>query len=176
MPGTREIHAYYGHGKGKTTAAVGQAVRAAGSGLKVLVYQFLKDNSSGEREILGSVPGIMCLPGKEHVKFLSRMDAAEKAELKKENEKKLDEIGKLCGSFDMVILDEVLCAVNAGMLSLADVLRTVREKAPNTELVLTGRGAPEELIALADYVSVIEARKHPFADGARTAAREGVEY
>ena len=60
--------------------------------------------------------------------------------------------------------------------SLADVLRTVREKAPNTELVLTGRGAPEELIALADYVSVIEARKHPFADGARTAAREGVEY
>ena len=52
----------------------------------------------------------------------------------------------------------------------------MREKAPNTELVLTGRGAPEELIALADYVSVIEARKHPFADGARTAAREGVEY
>ena len=54
--------------------------------------------------------------------------------------------------------------------------RQVREKAPNTELVLTGRGAPEELIALADYVSVIEARKHPFADGARNAAREGVEY
>ena len=61
----------------------------------------------------------------------------------------------------------MLCAVNAGMLSLADVLRTVREKAPNTELVLTGRGAPEELIALADYVSVIEARKHPFLPTAR---------
>ena len=61
--GTGRIHMYYGDGKGKTTAAVGQAVRAAGAGLQVLFFQFLKDNSSNERKILESVPGITCLPG-----------------------------------------------------------------------------------------------------------------
>lgn len=104
------------------------------------------------------------------------MTETEKAECRARQADTLARAAAHMAEYDLVVLDEVLCAVNAGMLSLADVLRTVREKAPNTELVLTGRGAPEELIALADYVSVIEARKHPFADGARTAAREGVEY
>ena len=63
MMGTGRIHMYYGDGKGKTTAAVGQAVRAAGYGLQVLFFQFLKDNSSNERKILEAVPGITCLPG-----------------------------------------------------------------------------------------------------------------
>ena len=61
MTGTGRIHIYYGDGKGKTTAAVGLAVRAAGSGLKVLFFQFLKDNSSNERKILEALPGVTCL-------------------------------------------------------------------------------------------------------------------
>ena len=144
------VHIYTGDGKGKTTAAVGLCTRAAGHGKKAAFYEFLKGAKTGEAKSLAAL-------GVEFYCPLARA-AAHMAE------------------YDLVVLDEVLCAVNAGMLSLADVLRTVREKAPNTELVLTGRGAPEELIALADYVSVIEARKHPFADGARTAAREGVAY
>ena len=65
MMGKGRIHIYYGNGKGKTTAAVGQVVRAAGHGLKVLVFQFMKDNSSGERAILEQLPNVTCLPGRE---------------------------------------------------------------------------------------------------------------
>ena len=71
MTGTGKIHIYYGNGKGKTTTAVGQIVRAAGSGLRVLVFQFLKDNSSSERVILEQIPNITCLPGREKIKSVS---------------------------------------------------------------------------------------------------------
>ena len=64
MKGTGLIHIYYGDGKGKTTAAMGQAIRAAGSGLKVLVFQFMKNNTSNERKILEQIPNVTCLPGK----------------------------------------------------------------------------------------------------------------
>lgn len=174
MPGTGEIHAYYGHGKGKTTAAVGQAVRAAGNGLKVLIYQFLKDNSSGERKILGSVPGITCLPGKEHVKFCSRMEEAEKAELKRENEKKLDEIGKLCVSFDMIVLDEALCAVWLGVLGEDILVRFLEEKGGNAEIILTGHEISEKVLGIAGYVTEFKKVKHPFDKGLK--ARKGIEY
>ena len=69
MIGTGRIHVYYGDGKGKTTAAVGLAVRAVGAGLKVLVFQFLKDNSSSERKVLEALPNVTCLPGRKQVKF-----------------------------------------------------------------------------------------------------------
>ena len=68
MTGTGKIHIYYGDGKGKTTAAVGQVVRAAGAGLRVLVFQFLKDNGSNERKILEQLPNVTCLPGRAPVK------------------------------------------------------------------------------------------------------------
>ena len=67
-----KIHVYYGEGKGKTTAAVGQTVRAAGAGLRVLVFQFLKDNSSSERMVLEKLPGVTCIPGRDKVKFYSQ--------------------------------------------------------------------------------------------------------
>ena len=157
------VHVYTGDGKGKTTAAVGLCTRAAGHGKKAAFYEFLKGAKTGEAKSLAAL-GVEFYCPVEREKFTWTMTDT------------LARAAAHMAEYDLVVLDEVLCAVNAGMLSLADVLRTVREKAPNTELVLTGRGAPEELIALADYVSVIEARKHPFADGARTAAREGVEY
>ena len=82
MIGTGRIHVYYGDGKGKTTAAMGLVLRAAGSGLDVLMFQFLKDNSSSERVILEQIPNVTCLPGKDRVKFVSKMNADEKARLK----------------------------------------------------------------------------------------------
>ena len=72
MIGTGRIHVYYGDGKGKTTAAMGLVLRAAGSGLDVLMFQFLKDNSSSERVILEQIPNVTCLPGKDRVKFVSK--------------------------------------------------------------------------------------------------------
>ena len=72
-------HIYCGDGKGKTTAAMGLVLRAAGSGLDVLMFQFLKDNSSSERVILEQIPNVTCLPGKDRVKFVSKMNADEKA-------------------------------------------------------------------------------------------------
>ena len=98
MIGTGRIHVYYGDGKGKTTAAMGLALRAAGSGLDVLMFQFLKDNSSSERVILEQIPNVTCLPGKDRVKFVSKMNADEKARLKHYSKYKLliiDEIGYL---------------------------------------------------------------------------------
>ena len=92
MRGTGLIHIYYGDGKGKTTAAMGQAIRAAGSGLKVLVFQFMKNNSSNERKILEQIPNVTCLPGKTHVKFYNQMNREEKAEYRHYNTKALDEI------------------------------------------------------------------------------------
>lgn len=174
MPRMGEIHAYYGHGKGKTTAAVGQAVRAAGSGFKVLVHQFLKDNSSGERKILDSVPGITCLPGKERVKFSSRMDEQEKAELKIDNERMLDEIGKLCGSFDMIILDEALCAVWLGVLEEDSLVEFLQEKCSNAEIILTGHEISGKVLGIAGYATEFKKVKHPFDKGLR--ARKGIEY
>ena len=80
MKGTGLIHIYYGDGKGKTTAAMGQAIRAAGSGLKVLVFQFMKNNTSNERKILEQIPNVTCLPGKRHVKFYNQINREEQAE------------------------------------------------------------------------------------------------
>ncbi len=73
MTDTGRIHLYYGDGKGKTTAAMGLIMRAAGYGRKILVYQFLKDNSSGERAVLEALPAVTCLPGRDRVKFFSQM-------------------------------------------------------------------------------------------------------
>ena len=117
MRGTGLIHIYYGDGKGKTTAAMGQAIRAAGSGLKVLVFQFMKNNSSNERKILEQIPNVTCLPGKTHVKFYNQMNREEKAEYRHYNTKALDEIAKFCINFDVLILDEAVCAADLGLLS-----------------------------------------------------------
>nr|WP_330424469.1 cob(I)yrinic acid a,c-diamide adenosyltransferase [Dorea sp. AM58-8] len=87
MLGTGLVHIYYGDGKGKTTAAMGQAIRAAGSGLKVLVFQFMKDNSSSERKALEMIPNITLLPGKRHTKFYNQMNSEEKAEYRHYNTK-----------------------------------------------------------------------------------------
>ena len=134
--------------------------RAAGHGKKAAFYEFLKGAKTGEAKSLAAL-GVEFYCPVEREKFTWTMTEEEKAECRVRQADTLARAAAHMAEYDLVVLDEVLCAVNAGMLSLADVLRTVREKAPNTELVLTGRGAPEELIALADYVSVIEARQHP---------------
>lgn len=174
MTDTGKIHVYYGHGKGKTTAAVGQAVRAAGAGFKVLFFQFLKDNSSGERVILESIPGVTCVNGKEKVKFYRQMNETERMELKNYHLKKLDEIVKLCDSFDILILDEALCAVSLGALDETGLLQFLRHKPEELEVILTGHEVSENVLEIASYVTEMKKEKHPFDAGLR--ARAGIEY
>ncbi len=174
MTGTGRIHIYYGDGKGKTTAAVGLAVRAAGSGLKVLFFQFLKDNSSNERKILETLPGVTCLPGREPVKFVSKMNGDERIEFRHYNNKALDEIIKFCGPFDMLVLDEALCALNLEVLSEEKLISFIQHKPRGLEIVMTGPRLPDNLLEMADYVTEVRKVKHQFDLG--RSARKGIEF
>ena len=174
MTGTGRIHIYYGDGKGKTTAAVGLAVRAAGSGLKVLFFQFLKDNSSNERKILEALPGVTCLPGREPVKFVSKMNGDERIEFRHYNNKALDEIIKFFGTIDMLILDEALCALNLEVLSEEKLISFIQHKPRGLEIVMTGPRLPDNLLEMADYVTEVRKVKHQFDLG--RSARKGIEF
>lgn len=174
MLGAGRIHVYYGDGKGKTTAAVGQVVRAAGSGLKVLLFQFLKNNTSSERISLEQIPDVICLPGREKVKFYNQLNGTEKAELRHYNNKALDEIVKFCSSFDVLLLDEALCAVKLGLLNEEKLLSFLQHKPRGLEIILTGHEAPQRVLELADYVTEMKKIKHPYDKG--ITAREGIEY
>ena len=174
MIGTGLVHIYYGDGKGKTTAAMGQAIRAAGSGLDVLVFQFMKDNTSSERKILEEIPNITLLPGKRHMKFFNQMNTEEKAEYRHYNTKALDEIAKFCINFDVLVLDEAVCAVDLELLSEEKLVNFIKHKPRGLEVIMTGHHVSDALFETADYVTEMTKVKHPFDAGKR--AREGIEF
>ena len=174
MMDTGRIHIYFGDGKGKTTAAVGQAVRAAGHGFRVLFFQFLKDNSSNERKRLEQISNITCLPGREQVKFVSRMNGDEKAELLHYNNKALDEIVKFCSPFDLLVMDEALCAVGLKVLSEEKLISFLQHKPRGLEIVLTGHQVSDRMKEIADYATEMHKIKHPYDLG--KLAREGIEF
>ncbi|WP_461811135.1 cob(I)yrinic acid a,c-diamide adenosyltransferase [Faecalimonas sp.] len=167
------IHIYYGDGKGKTTAAVGQAVRAAGYGYKVLFYQFMKNNSSSERKSLEALSNITCIEGREQVKFTFQMDADEKEEMRKYYKKELELLRKQAEEYDVLVLDEAVCAVGAGMLQEEDLLSFLKNKGENVEIILTGHTITSNLLEVADYVTEMKKVKHPFDRG--IGARKGIE-
>lgn len=168
------IHLYYGNGKGKTTAAVGLCIRAAGAGKKVLIYQFLKNNSSSERKLLSDLPGVTCLPGPDHIKFSWKLSPDEKEEKKKFYQKKLEEICLLEPKYDVLFLDEILDMISIGFLNETQILECMNSKSEHTEWILTGHKEYENLIRRADYVTEMKKVKHPYDAG--IAARKGIEY
>lgn len=171
------VHIYTGNGKGKTTAAIGLGIRACGRGLKVLMVQFLKSAETGEMFIIKRLePDFTLFRGKESRKFTWNMDEKELEEAKKEQKEIFDfAVNSACsGRLDLLIMDEVLTAVNMEMISLEDVVNFLNSRPEKPEVVLTGRNAPEELVRLADYVSEIRAVKHPMDKGVK--ARKGIEF
>jgi cob(I)alamin adenosyltransferase len=171
------IHVYTGDGKGKTTAAAGLAIRAHGYGMNVLMVQFLKRAHSGELisfEKLGS--GFELMRCKGAGKFVTQMDETEKAECCKETadlfSKTLNYLGE--NHVDLLILDEVFAAISFNMLRAKQITDFLKSKPEKLEVVLTGRGAPDEIVELADYAMEIRALKHPIDDG--IPARQGIEY
>lgn len=166
------IHIYTGDGKGKTTAACGLALRTAGCGKTVLAVQFLKDGASGEICAFEKFKNITVMSS-ETKGFLWDMTDAEKKETKLLHEKLFKTAVQKVAAFDVVIFDEILGAISEGMIDETAVLEFLKT-GPEPEIVLTGRDAGEELIALADYVSEIKCIKHPMENG--IPARQGIEY
>lgn len=169
------IHIYCGDGKGKTTAAVGLAVRCAGRGNKVLLVQFLKSRDSGELYSLAKLPDIEVMRGKESKKFTFQMNEEEKHALLIEHNKMSEQVlAKIKnGGYSLLILDEVIGALNAKVFEMPKLIEFLRHKPENLEVVLTGRNPAPELVEIADYVSEMRKVKHPMDKGIM--AREGIE-
>lgn len=174
------IQVYTGDGKGKTTAAIGLALRAAGQGLRVYMIQFLKSpkHSSGEfklKDAFGknfslhrlNTPwwSLKSFKNDGHIKRMKKI-------LKEEMYKLRDII--LSGEYDLIILDEINICLFYGFIDLKDFISILKEKPEGVELVLTGRYAPEDLKDAADLVTEMRMIKHPFSLGLK--ARRGIEY
>ena len=170
------LHVYYGDGKGKTTAAIGLAVRALGCGQTVCLVQFLKGRGTGEVVFLEKTPGITILRGKTAACFTFQMNEAQKAECAVRQAEIFAEGLAMArqGRCDLLILDEVLDAVRLGFLSEDALRKLTGEAAPAAEVVVTGRGPAPWLLEAADYVTHMVKGKHPYDRG--IAARRGVEY
>ena len=170
------IHIYCGDGKGKTSAAVGLAVRAAGTGMKVLFARFLKNENSGELKVLDAVPEIEVIHLERSYGFFSTLSEKEKAEVRKMYLGLWNKIRDMVssGSYDILVIDEFMAAYNYRLIPHEEAVRFLEEKPEEMEIVLTGRDPDEELVKLADYVSEIRKIKHPFDRG--ITARRGIEY
>lgn len=169
------IHIYCGNGKGKTTACLGLTIRCAGHGNKVLFVQFLKSRSTGELNSLELLPNIEVLRGKETKKFTFQMTAEEKQEVLREHEQLFTRIKTKLNqeNVQLLVLDEIIGACNTGVFDENQLLDFLKTKPQGLEVVLSGRDPSPELLKLADYVSEICKRKHPFDKG--VPARTGIE-
>ena len=174
------VQIYTGDGKGKTTAAFGQALRAAGQGNKVLIFQFLKPPTldTGERFAIQleavkirlesiDIPWDMAKSFKDK-DAVAQMQTAISEVLKKitaSAEKRF---------YDVFVLDEIVFCLSKDLAKLEDIKNLIVQRDPHVEIIMTGRGATEELIELADLVTEMKKIKHPFDKG--IIARQGIEF
>ena len=187
------VQVYTGNGKGKTTAALGITMRASGAGKKIAFIQFMKALGYSEQKVLPTLPGVTwktlgkpffiakagsiseedlaqygdaCVvfeegnPPEEYVKMISDGFAETRAMV-------------TSGNYDMVVLDEINCAMYFGLIGVEEVLDLIRTKPEHTELILTGRCAPDEIIDAADLVTEMREIKHYYNEGVE--ARKGIE-
>jgi cob(I)alamin adenosyltransferase len=163
-----------GYGKGKTTAALGMALRAAGHGMRILILQFIKGAwKYGELTSLKRIEEIT-------IQTLGTGFTWRKENLDEDRElarlgweKAKDEIDH--GKYDIIILDELNYVLSYGLLSLEPILDTIKNRRKNLHLVITGRNAPEELIQQADLVTEMHLVKHPYKDQG-VKAQKGIEF
>lgn len=169
------VHIYCGDGKGKTTAAMGLCIRAAGSGKKVVIYQFLKNNTTSEIDSLNRIPNITRIEGKDKMKFTFNMTEEEKCELKDYYTEKFKEVIDFAkkNNADLLFFDEIIYAILNNIFDEKYLIEFLNTKPNSLEVVLTGRNPSEELIGIADYVSEIKKIKHPFEKG--IPSRKGIE-
>ncbi len=169
------IHIYCGNGKGKTTTAMGLCTRAAGYGMKVLIYQFMKNNKTSERKILELVENITFINGLESEKFSFQMTEEEKEERKAYYLDKFRTVTAMAEkeNYQVLFLDEIIYTIDAGLFDENVLVQYLKQKPEYLEVILTGQNPGEAVIALADYVSEIKKIKHPFDKG--IPSRYGIE-
>jgi len=171
------MHVYYGDGKGKTTAALGLALRAAGCGKNVVVVQFLKSWSCGEHDSLSALSKITLFRGNAAGgKFVHEMSEEEKGETKRLQDECLKNALELIhkGQCEVLVLDEAIDAFRLGVLDKNMLEDLIYGKPDFLELVITGHDPDTRLIEQADYVTEMIKRKHPYDEG--VCARKGIEF
>jgi cob(I)alamin adenosyltransferase len=170
------IHVYCGDGKGKTTAAAGLTIRAAGSGLKAVFFQFLKARDSGEVDILRELKNVTVIRNDVDYGFYKRMSEEDKLEITKLHNRNLKNALQYVyeEACDLLVLDEVCAAYHYNLLDRNIIDTLIREKPEKLELVLTGRDPAPLFLEYADYISEIKKVKHPFDQN--IGARKGIEF
>jgi len=166
------VQVYTGDGKGKTTAALGLALRASGHGLRSYIGQFMKGQRYGELEALRDHP-LITIEQYGDVRCIRREEVT--PEHVAQAQQGLDRVRRvlLSGEYDIVVLDEVNVTIWFGLLAVEDVLALLDQRPEHVEMVLTGRRAPQELIDRADLVTEMRMVKHYYEQG--VVAREGIE-
>lgn len=169
------IHVYHGDGKGKTTAAMGLALRMLAAGRRIVV-QFLKDGESGEARLLAGHFGVPVFAGKASDKFTWSMTSEELAATRELHDGNLaSALAELEGAQEgLLVLDEALDALSKGFVDEALVDLALDMSARGIEVALTGRAPSRKIVDKADYITEMRCEKHPYAQG--ICAREGVEY
>lgn len=176
MNETGLIHLYYGDGKGKTTAAIGLALRCVGHGGKVALAQFLKDGTSGECRLLAAMDGVTVLSANPSKKFYRRMTDLERIQTADAIRRTFTAATAFAAreQVNLLILDEICAAIQYDFLEKEKLLSFLDEKPKTLEVVLTGRKISDEMIKRADYITEMVKQRHPFDRG--IVAREGIEY
>jgi cob(I)alamin adenosyltransferase len=169
------VQIFTGNGKGKTTAALGTVLRAAGHGLKISVIFFIKGHfSQGEYKTLRALPNVKVTAFglRQFIDQNGMVNPKEKAQAKAALAAARTDVTS--GEYDLVVLDEINCACFFGLIEPEEVLQLIKDKPKHVELILTGRDADKKLIAAADLVTEMKKIKHPFDKGIE--ARKGIEY
>ena len=169
------IHIYCGDGKGKTTAAMGLTVRAAGAGMKIVLTQFMKGDYSSELKILKTLPSVQMIYCEKNFGFVWNMTEEEKMEAKAAYSAQFEKAVQLAveSDADMLVMDEFMSCYELEFLDKTKALEFLKNKPEKLEIVLTGRNPSQELCDVADYISEIKKIKHPFDKGINS--RKGIE-
>ena len=169
------MHIYHGDGKGKTTAAVGLAVRAAGAGMRVAFVQFMKDGNSAELDVLRRIERIEVYTIKNTYGFTWNMSEDNRIQLRMKNDQAMKAMIKAVREemYQMLVVDEMMSAYQGGFVDKTSVQELMQLCRGTMELVFTGRNPAKELLDRADYITEMRSERHPYEKG--ITARVGIE-
>ena len=169
------IQTYFGNGKGKTTAAIGAAIRCVGCCKKVLFVQFLKNNDSAEFNVLSEIKSIDVLYSEERYELYDNLNKDRTPALTKAYNKLLfEDVKRKENTYQMIILDEILDAAQYGYIDEDELLKLLAELKTHSEIILTGHSLTERIADISDYISEIKEISHPYTKG--VSPREGIEF